>query len=151
MILQAPPSAHLYFMMFFTFWNILLVAFHKYTSAYVDLLYLSFVVLIVGLYLSFINPAKFTFRIGEEEVHIVGVEKFIISDILSHFLVFLYVVYLTYGTRKLIRARDMQLYVSVLIIVSYIVLVDVRYVYGISLLEMLIVFCSANLMYFILF
>lgn len=148
---MGPSAKYLYFMMFFTFWNILLVIFHKYTSQYVDLLYLSFIVLVVGLYLSFINPAKFMLRFGEKKVYFTGLEKFVFCDLLSHSLVFVYVLYLTYGTKKLLRAGDVQLFVSIMIIVAYIILVNVKYVYGISLLEILVVFSIANLAYFILF
>jgi hypothetical protein len=145
------PLKYLYLTMFFTFWNILLVAFHKYTRHYVDLLYLSFVVLVVGFYLSFINPARFIFRFGEEKVYVTGLEKFVFCDLLSHLLIFGYVLYLTYSTKTLPRAGDVQLFVSILIIITYILIVDVKYVYGISLLEILVVFSIANLAYFISF
>ena len=73
----------LYAIVFLTFWMIILVVFHQYTYKYIDLLYLTFICLILGSYISFINPGKYIYKSGEKEeiIEFNGFHRIIIIDI----------------------------------------------------------------------
>lgn len=133
---------------FFTFWNVLLIIVHKYTYKYINLLYISFITLILGLYLSFINPRIFIVDIGNTK-YVYKDLALIIPDII-HILIFLFIFY-KYNTFYNKKDEDQVLLISIFLLLFYILFVDIKKVYGISLLELLIVFCIANMIYFILF
>jgi hypothetical protein len=145
---------YLQIFMFFTTWNVLLVIFNRYTYKYINLLYTSFITLFIGLYLSFINPRRFVFRFANKKYKFVSWEKFISIDIIFHIFVFLYIYYKYYFVYyKNIDActEDQLLILSLCILFTYIICINVEKIYGITLLEFLIVFCIANIIYFILF
>ncbi len=145
---------YLQIFMFFTTWNVLLVIFNNITYKYIDLLYTSFITLFIGLYLSFINPRRFIFRFGTKKYKFVSWEKFIAVDIVFHIFIFLYIYYKYYNNYYSLLnkcAEDEILIISLCILFIYIICINVQKVYGITLLEFLIIFCIANIIYFILF
>ena len=145
---------YLQIFMFFTTWNVLLVIFNNITYKYIDLLYTSFITLFIGLYLSFINPRRFIFRFGLKKYKFVSWEKFIAVDIVFHIFIFLYIYYKYYNSYYSLLDKceeDEILIISLCILFTYIICINVQKVYGITLLEFLIVFCIANIIYFILF
>jgi hypothetical protein len=141
---------YFYVFVFFTTWNVLLVLFHRYTYKFIDLLYLSYLTLMIGLYLSFVNPKRFIFRFGDKRYNFNGINKFLVVDLFFHILVFLFV-YLTYFSYYHQQSCDSSLLNTFAIIIMYVCVVDIKKVYGITFLEFLIVFAITNLLYFILF
>jgi hypothetical protein len=140
---------YLYALRFFTFWMVFLIVFHHYTYKYVNLLYLSYVTLICGLYLSFINPRRFVFYFEGVRYEYTGVQKFIIVDLIFHILVFYFVYrrYASYYTSN----YDMRLLVSFIIVIIYALFNNIKKIYGISFIELFSVFCISTILYFILF
>lgn len=145
---------YLQIFMFFTTWNVLLVIFNNITYKHINLLYTSFITLFIGLYLSFINPRRFIFKFGKKKYKFVSWEKFIAVDIVFHIFIFLYIYYKYYNSYYSLLdkcAEDEILIISICILFTYIICINVQKVYGITLLEFLIIFCIVNIIYFILF
>jgi len=138
---------------FFTTWNVLLILFNKFVFKYIHLLYTSFITLFIGLYLSFINPRRFIFRFGPKKYIFTSWEKFIAVDIVFHIFAFIYIYFKYFGYYSSLDNcnEDKILIISILILFSYIISINVNRVYGISLLEFVILFSIANLLYFIIF
>ncbi len=134
---------------FFTTWNVIFVIFHKYTFNKINLLYLSFITLMGGLYISFINPRRFKFTFGNLKLTFDGLSKFIYVDIPYHIAIFLWV-YCMYNMYYKSN-KDVNLLISFLIFVLYASIINIRRVYGISFLEFLLVFAVSNLVYFAIF
>lgn len=82
--------------LYFTFWVLLLVIFHKYTHKVFSLPYLIFIVLTSSIYIFYINPGKFYIRYNNGELYELQGYKKIIVDIIFHYCVFAFI-YLTYG------------------------------------------------------
>ncbi len=142
-------TKYLYILVFFTTWNLLFVIFHKYTYDKINLLYLSFITLICGLYISFINPKKFVFKFDNEKYIFDGWSKSVYVDIPFHIAIFLWVYFMYNNYYK--KQRNDTLYISFLIFVFYICIINVSSVYYISFIEFLIVFTVAHLVYFAIF
>jgi hypothetical protein len=141
---------YMYFLVFFTTWNVLLVIFHRYTRNYVDLLYQSFVVMFVGTYFLLVNPGEVMYRVGNKAYHLTGLSPLNLLSHLSHVGALAYILYLTYGTREMPKARIPQTLTSVMLLLAYGLLVDIRYVYGVSISEAFLVFCIASAFFFAL-
>ncbi len=133
---------------FFTLWVVLLVLFNKYTYKYVNLEYLTFITLIVGLYLSYINPKFYRFKILDKWYEIRKTcEKFFLVDLLFHILTF-YFVYKTYHNEYI--KYDKRTFSSLLLILVYYLLIDINKVYNISAKELIGVFMIVNIIYLII-
>ena len=141
---------YLYAFKFFTTWVLILIIFHKYIHNYINLLYLSFITLICGLYLSFINPRKFVFYFDGKKYIYNGIEKFIIVDMFFHILVF-YFVYTHYNIYYRTSGYDVKLIWALLIILLYVIFTNIKKIYGISFWEMGLVFVIANILYYLIF
>lgn len=138
----------IYALYFFTFWNILLVIFHQYTHRHVNLLFLSFMCLVIGSYLSFINPRLFLFQIGEEKIYLTGLHKLIIVDIFAHLLPFLFI-YVTYS-KYYENQNPLFSPLTLLIVFIYGILINHQRVYRASILELSIVSLISYCLYFLL-
>ena len=109
---------------FFTFWVFLLVLFSKYTYKYFNLEYLTFIVLTVGLYLSYINPRFYRFELFGKQYELRNtLEKFFIADLIFHIATFYYV-YEVYGEeyRKLDNKNNRTLNSLLLLLVYYLLI-----------------------------
>lgn len=140
---------YLYAFRFFTCWMIIMIIFHHYTHKYINLLYLSLVTMIGGLYLSFINPRKFIFYFEGVRYEYTGIQKFIIVDLIFHILAF-YFIYCRYS-KYYTNMFDMKFLISCIILFIYMLSYNIRKVYGISLMELFSVCIISTIIYFILF
>jgi hypothetical protein len=134
---------------FFTFWVFLLVLFSKYTYKYFNLEYLTFIVLTVGLYLSYINPRFYRFELFGKQYELRDtLEKFFIADLIFHIATFYYV-YEVYGDeyRNLDNKNNRTLN-SLLLLLVYYLLIDFDNLYNINKKELTTVFLVANIIYF---
>lgn len=142
----------LYVLKFFTAWVFIMALFHKYVYKHVNILLLSFVTLIVGLYLSFINPRRFVFYMQGERFEYTGAEKFIIVDMFFHVFVF-YVLLCLYGSYY--RSKELfchsGTWAAFAILALYVAITDIKKLYGISFTECICVFAVALVLYTILF
>lgn len=138
-----------YILLFFTTWTCLLAVLHQYTHGCINLLYLTFVTLVIGSYISFCNPGKFTVLVKKKEVDYTGIRKLLIVDLLAHALVFLFIYwryrdYYFSGTGHV----DCTLAVAVLFTVLYILLINAENVYRTSFTELFLCFVVATCLYF---
>ena len=136
--------------LFFTFWLIILTLFHKYVYKYVNLLYLSFVTLIIGSYMSYINPREFTFVLFNESYTLRGIEKTIIIDLFAHLLIFVYIYSLYYKYYTPFRV-DIALLLSISILLIYIFSINIKNLYKANYYELFSIGVVANLLYLIIF
>jgi hypothetical protein len=130
---------------FFTFWVVFLVLGNKYTYKYVNLEYLTFITLLIGLYLSYINPGYYRFKLLDKWYEIRNTcEKFILVDLLFHILTFYYV-YKIYRNEYI--KLDKRIVISLLLIMIYYILIDIEKIYNISEKELMGVFVIVNIIY----
>lgn len=116
---------------FFTLYVIILLVFHKHTSKYVDLLLLSVIVFIIGCYLSFIEPKKYVFYVFNNEYEISNGLRLALVDT-THLVMLIFALVITQ------RLEVHQVLASLLILIVYTSLVDIRRVYLISPVKMMI-------------
>ena len=102
--------------------------------------------MMIGLYLSFVNPKFFAMKFrGKKYVIREWSSKLIIDAI--HILIFVVALYL-YGTQKV---NDMKLLNTVLLFILYISLFNAAKIYSIKNEEFMILFSVLTLIYFTLF
>ena len=140
---------YLYIFVFFTTWNLLIVMFHKYTHDKLNLLSLSFITLLGGLYLSLVNPRRFVYRLGKDKYVFTGAKKLLYVDVPFHFVIFAFVYYLYNDYYR--ESDHNTLLISCILLLSYACIIDIKRVYGISFMEFLIMFAICNLLYFAIF
>ena len=130
---------------FFTVWNILFVIFHKYTAPYFDLLYMSFITMMIGLYLSYVNPKFFGMECMGKKYIIRKWHHKLIIDVI-HVLIFVGAFYL-YGFDIF---DEMKLLNTILLFILYICLFNGAKIYSIKNEEFMILFSVVTLLYFAL-
>ena len=131
---------------FFTVWNIIFLVFHKYTHHYFDLVYMSFITMMIGLYLSYVNPKFFGMKFMGKKYMIQKWYHKLFIDII-HILIFICAVYL-YGDAV---GVDMKLLNTILLFILYISLINGAKIYSIKIEEFMILFSVVTLIYFTLF
>jgi hypothetical protein len=130
---------------FFTTWNTILVVFHRYTHAYIDLEYLSFVTLLGGLYLSFVNPKRFVFKMFGKKYYVNGIIKFIFVDIIFHLCVFLFVYSHHHSYYKQLHVYNEKIITAFMMLCVYAIVIDCPKVYGIPMDEIVRVYAGSTL------
>ena len=85
--------------LFFTMWIFVLTCIGEKANQYVNLTFLSAIVLVIGSLFSFIYPGYFVITIFNYEFRIDGMLKIIIGDLFLHLGMFLYNYY-RYGFQK---------------------------------------------------
>lgn len=134
-----------YLLRFFTTWSTVFMLLHRYTSNIFNLVYMTWIVLVIGLYFSFINPRKFVVYGNDgKKIAFNGIQKFFMIDLVFHILMFYYAWYL-YGAKKQHSATYLNV---ILIMLIYFSLVDVKLVYGVDMYEIILVYCFANIVFF---
>ena len=144
-------SYYFYVFFFFTIWNIILILFHKYTHRYVELLYLSYMTFMVGMYFSTVNPRQYIIYYGKNNKLVISKWYYLlVVDLFFHFAMFLFVYFKYY---KFYKSADtnMMLFGSILVLIIYICLINSEKVYGISFMEILTVITIVTLLYFLIF
>jgi hypothetical protein len=152
----------LYALYFLTSWIFILVVFHQYTFKYFDLLYLTFIALICGSYISFINPGKYILKLPDDKnIEFSGFHRFIIIDLAIHLFMFLFICYWYYNYYKSHININRYIHTALLIII-YMIIVTVCFlytkvsaksvmpvcdVYGIKFIEFLIIFIIGTILY----
>jgi hypothetical protein len=137
---------------------VILAVFHKFTYKYVDLLYLSFITLIVGSYVSFIDPGYIIFKVSNNEIiKFEGFHKLIIIDLASHLFIFLFVYYLYYNYYKTTKNKNILILNALLLIIIYNILTTIylkklpaESIYNIKFSTTFVVFIVATLFYLII-
>lgn len=121
----------LYGLKFFTTWMAIMAIFHKQINKYISLSFLAFVVMVAGLYLSYINPGKFVVYDVDKRVEITGGYKFL-GDIVFHIGVFLFI-YFNYGIEPI---WDLRVLSGIILLFIYSLIIDINKVYEIKYFNM---------------
>ena len=136
---------------FLTSWIFVLVIFHNITSKILSLPYLTFSVLLNGLYFSYINPAKYYIEYYNEnnelsEYILDGVKKNIM-DIAIHISPFIFI-YSIYGIESLFT--NWKMIPSLLLVSLYFILYNPCNIYRLPLNEIIIMAITTVILYIIL-
>ncbi len=134
--------------MYLTFWVFLLVVFHKISSKIFSLSFLTFMVMFIGLYISYINPRKFYLQYDKyNTIIITGYTKFVI-DIYFHISIFFFI-YFNYGIEPFFN--NWKTIPSILLVILYILIFCPAKIYHLPQKEILIVSFVSLLSYLLLF
>jgi hypothetical protein len=133
-------------LVFFTTWNALIIIFHKYLYQSIHLKYLNFITCIVGTYLSYFNPKHFDIVWQGKQYRVEGWMKVLIADT-THFIPFLFV-YCLYSQYYVKNFDSMQLLNAIILLMIYVVLLNIKRVYGVSFKELFVVFIIASCLFF---
>jgi hypothetical protein len=135
--------------LFFTFWVIVLLLFHKNVYRHINLLYLTFLTMIGGLYISYIHPQYYNFTLFNEQYKLKHADKFVIVDMFFHILAFVFIcsMYSDYYSGQF----NSSLLLAIFIVSLHVILVDSTMLYNVKPFEMLAVFVLANIAYLLLF
>ena len=125
---------------FFTFWVAILCIFYDHTNKYIDLTFLSIIVLVIGSYISFVNPRKYTLIIQDQEYLFNGLYRFISIDIL-HIMLFLLIV------NRYQRPTIMTFVNAMVLTLSYFILFDVETIYKTSKNIVILLFSLITIIY----
>lgn len=125
---------------YFTVWNVLLVIFHKYTHRYVDLLFTTTIVLVVGWGSIHLNT-RYVYKEQQLVAKDVGI---IVLDMLMHVIPFIFVcVYY----RKFYASQIIPACTAIVILLVYVVWADVERLYSLSQWTLAFLFCVGFLFY----
>lgn len=140
-------NIHLYF----TTWVFMLVVFHKITHKSFNLLYLTFIIMMCGLYISHIHPGYYKFYLFNETYTIdKSYEKFIIVDMFFHILSFVFI-YKLYRSYYMPLRFDTSMIVSIILLCLYSIFINLYSVYKIRSFELFSIVIIANLLYLLIF
>ena len=134
---------------FLTTWITLLVVLHHYTYEYIDLLYLTFLALLVGSYVSFIHPKLYTLESESGPIIFSGFHRFVIIDIAIHIFLFCFTYY-HYSKHYKKKITSIPLITSILLVFIYMVCIDTEKVYRASFFELFWASVIATCLYFLL-
>ena len=132
---------------FFTIWVFVLILFHTFTSKFLSLPFLSFIVLFKGLYFSYINPTKYLI-INENSTIVIDGYKKIIVDLIFHILPFIFICY-NYGLEPVFN--NWKLIPSLLLANLYLLLYNPCEIYHVNINEIAILTVSSFISYLIVF
>jgi hypothetical protein len=150
-VATARRPTFLYVLTYFTTWSVLAVVFHAHTYRYVNLLFLTFVTLVIGLYMSFVNPRKFVFYFDRDRYEFTGGQKFVIVDMLFHLGAFWFA-WEKYGRYYLGGGEGLtSTWAAAAIFAGYALIMPLRKIYGVELKELGVVAAIAMMLYFVIF
>lgn len=137
----------LYIFNFFTTWVVTLTVFHNYVEKYIALSFLAYIVMIVGLYFSYVNPRKFTIQMDDDQKIVVkDPHKFFLIDLPFHILMFFFV-YTVYGLHNKL---DIKIVTAVFLIALYAIIFNPAEIYEVHMVEIIIVSLCAMISYVVL-
>lgn len=104
--------------------NFILVLFSKYTHTYIDLLFLSLFVCIIGLYISHISPG-YLLVYSNNQIHVVTGYPKLLLDIVFHILPLIYV-FAVYNNYYAVHSNVTS---ALILIFTYAVIIDIKIIY----------------------
>jgi len=107
----------------------------------------------MGLYVSYVNPGKYYYKVSEERTAIIdGWQKTLFVDVPFHILTFAFIwsKYASYYKNEA-GDTDFQLLLSVYLLLFYFCVCNVEEVYRVPFTEFAVVFSIVNVMYFFFF
>lgn len=121
--------------------NFLLVLFAPYVYKYIDLMFLSSCVCVIGLYISYISPGYFNVPF-EDNIRVTGITKIII-DFVFHVMPLIYV-YIFYRDYYL---KNLNINSAIILVVLYAIFVDIEAIYNTNIEIVTILFLSIIVLY----
>ena len=128
---------------FLTTWILILVLFHKTSSKIFSLSFLTFMVLLISLYISYINPRQY--YLGKTII-IKGYFKNLL-DIYFHIFPFVFICYY-YGIEPFFN--NWKIIPSLLLIILYLLLYDPSKVYRLPINEIIIISIISIFLYILI-
>jgi hypothetical protein len=135
-----------YILNFFTTWITILVFFHRYVHQYILLPFVTYIVMIVGLYFSYINPGHFIIINDDQKIIVRDPYKFIFIDLPFHIFTFLFI-YKLYGLHN---KFDMKIINVLLILILYAIMSKPSEIYQVHISEIIVVTVCAIVSYILL-
>lgn len=136
----------LYIFRFFTIWVFLLTIFHEITHKFLSLPFLAFIVMMKGLYFSYINPKKYVIKIDDKNKYIIDGNQKLFVDLGLHIGVFCFVYY-KYGIDSILSKK---VFASLVLMGVYQLMYNAPEVYGIPFEEILTTLIYVICMYILL-
>ncbi len=140
-IIDGWPSVFL----FMTTWTLVLVIFHRMFYQHIDLLFLTFIVMFMGLYFTHINPKYFVLHTKARDIKLDGAVIITVADLI-HILPF-FVVLAMYGKFYAKRMQHLLLLRTMCILLIYYVLFVPSNIYLIGEAELFSIFAIAFAVY----
>jgi hypothetical protein len=131
---------------FFTIWVCVLIIFHNFTQKIFSLSFLTFIVMFMGLYFSYVNPRKYYIEYNDKEIIIDGYSKYAV-DILLHILPFVFI-YFNYGIEPFFN--NWKIIPSLLLIILYNLIYCLEKVYRLPKQEITFVSIVSFISYFLI-
>ncbi len=125
---------YFYVLKYLTLWIAMLVIFHKYTSQIFNLLFLTMLILIGGVYISFVSPKYYLFRFSN---HLLKVDKLMERCFIEFFVHFLMLLFIIMNQYKIHQLFSVQTLNSILFTITYLLIVDVKTVYNIQNIDII--------------
>lgn len=132
---------------YFTFWLMILLVIHKHVYKHIDILFLSVVVFVIGIYISHVNPKRYTLRLGNGDVIVDGWFKLATADV-SHSLLLLYAIVM-YGRYYIKQQSIIPLLVALAFLTTYFSISKPHLVYDVSVSEFTVLMTSVTLFYIV--
>lgn len=126
-------NKYFYVLKYLTLWIAVLVLFNKYTSKIFNLLFLTLFILIGGVYISFVSPKYYLFRFSNLLLKVDTVITRCFIEFFVHFLMFVFIIMNQYKIHKLFSVQTLN---SILFIITYLLIVDVRTLYHLQTHDM---------------
>ena len=136
----------LYIFRFFTVWVFLLTIFHEYTHKYLSLPFLTFIVMMKGLYFSYVNPKKYVIYLDDKNKYIIDGNEKLFLDLVMHIGVFCFAYY-KYGIDSILSKK---VFSSILLMGIYQLFYNTPEIYGISFEEIITTLVYVICIYIIL-
>jgi hypothetical protein len=133
-------------LVFFTTWNALIILFHKFLYQSIHLKYLTFITCILGTYLAYYNPKHFEFLLQGKKYRVEGWAKVLVVDT-THFIPFIFI-YCLYHQYYETKFDILQLVNAIILLLIYVVLLNIKRVYSVSLKELFTVFLIGSCLFF---
>jgi hypothetical protein len=132
---------------YFTIWILILVIFYKLSSKIFSLPFLTFIILFMGLYISYINPTKYFIEYKNKIYIIDGFEKNLL-DIYLHIFPFLFI-YLKFGIEPFFN--NIKIIPSLLLIILYNLLYCPNKLYHLPNYEIFLISALSLISYILLY
>jgi hypothetical protein len=129
---------------YFTSWIILFVVFHKYTNNILNLRLLTILTFIGGFYISFIYPNYYLFKISGIQVNVHTLLERCITEFFLHFMLLLVVLLLCSDSYDFLSYQTLN---SLMFIIVYLMVLDVRIIYNLRKQDMLNIFIVSLIVY----
>lgn len=143
--LKSNPLDVFVLLKFFTTWCVIIVAFHEVLHKYIEVLFLTAIVFLIGSYVSHVKPKYFILKLTNQTIYIEGFSKLLID--LIHVSLFVFAI--RYYGRYYLQCKKhwLPLTNTVMLLWLYLLLVRPDEIYDIDESDFVILFVIAITLY----